>query len=167
MITTHWYAVETRPRAEYAALAEIAALGEFQTYCPQETRLRRTRKGRFVVQHPLMPSIVFVGSHVPPIVDVNSPDHPHPIFKLLKLPSVRALPRSPGGGVHPIRPAVVDGWRVNFVDHLRSREEAGEFDFTPRHPNDTKPIIQTIRGDLRELMTLARQTLFPDLARAA
>mgnify|MGYP002714623604 CR=1 FL=1 len=95
----YWYAVETRARAEQRAIAEIEALGEFQVYVPMETRLRRTRKGRVPVSHPLMPSIIFVGSTVPPIADVNSPDYPHPIFKLLKLSSVRALVRGAGGMV--------------------------------------------------------------------
>ncbi|MFN3930824.1 MAG: transcription termination/antitermination NusG family protein [Brevundimonas sp.] len=163
MSTTYWFAVETRPNREYAALAEIDALGEFETYCPQETRLRRTRKGRFVVQHPLMASIVFVGSKVPPIADINSPDHPHPIFKLLNLPAVRALPRSPGGGVHPIRPQIVDGWRVDFVDHLKKREAAGAFDFRPREKTEA-PQVKTLKGAFKDQLTEVMKAFYPDVA---
>lgn len=165
--TTYWFAVETRARAEHRAIAEIEALGEFQVYVPMETRLRRTRKGRVPVSHPLMSSIIFVGSTVPPIADVNSPDYPHPIFKLLKLPSVRALTRGAGGMVHPIQPITVDGWRQDFVENLRAREAAGEFDFTPRPPVEGQPRKVFKRGDLSDLMALARRTLFPDLALAA
>lgn len=165
--TTYWFAVETRARAEQRAIAEIEALGEFQVYVPMEKRLRRTRKGRVPVSHPLMPSIIFVGSTIPPIADVNSPDYPHPIFKLLKLSSVRALVRGAGGMVHPIQPITVDGWCQDFVENLRSREAAGEFDFTPRPPVEGQPRKVFKKGDLAELMAVARRTLFPDLTRAA
>lgn len=164
--TTYWFAVETRARAEHRALAEITALGGFEVYIPQETRIRRTRKGRFAVSHPLMPSIISVGSKVPPIADVTSPDYPHPIFALLKLPSVRALPRGAGGQVHPMRPVVVDGWRQDFVENLRAREAAGEFDFTPRAPVADQPRKTFKKGDLAELLALARRALFPNLRAA-
>ncbi len=163
MTTTHWFAVETRVRSEYAALADIKTLGEFETYCPQETRLRRTRKGRFVVQHPLMPGIIFVGSKVPPIVDVDSPDHPHPIFKLLNLPSVRSLPRSPGGQVHPLRPQVIDGWRVDFVEHLKQREAAGAFDNRPREKADVAK-AKTLTGAFKDQLTEVMKAFYPDVA---
>lgn len=165
MTTTYWFAVETRPRAEYAALNDIQAMG-LEAYLPQETRQRRTYKGKEVVRHPLMPGFVFVGSTTPPIVDAGSPDHPHPIFQVLKSKSVRGLVRSPGGGVHPIRPRIVDGWAVNFVDDLRAREAAGDFDFTPRQKPAAKA-RRFMKGSLKELMDFARQELFSPPAVAA
>lgn len=161
--TTYWFAVETRPNREYAALADIATLGQFETYLPQESRQRRTRKGRIDVHHPLMPGIIFVGSKVPPIVDVNSPDHPHPIFSLLNLPSVRSLPRSPGGQVHPLRPQVIDGWRVNFVEHLKQREAAGAFDFRPREKADA-PKVKTLKGAFKDQLAQVMKSFYPDVA---
>jgi hypothetical protein len=166
MKKTYWFAVETRARAEYVALADINAMDGLEAYVPQETRLRRTRKGRVVVQHPLIPSFIFVGSKTPPIVDASSPDHPHPIFQVLASRAVRALLRSPGGGVHPIRPRYVDGWPVDFVEDLRANEAAGAFDFTPRPKPEAGP-KRFQKGDLKELMAFAKNTLFPDREIAA
>lgn len=162
---TYWYAVETRVRSEYAALREISALG-FDCYLPQETRLKRTRKGRFVVQHPLMPGFLFVGTTVPPIIDVDSPDHPHPIFQVLNLPSVRNLVRGAGGGIHPLRPRVVDGWRVDFVEHLRSREEAGDFDNRPREKTEATK-ARTLTGAFKDQLAQVMATFYPDLTQKA
>lgn len=131
-MTTYWFAVQTRPRAEFAALADINAMPGLEAYLPRETRQRRTFRGKEVVYTPVMPGFVFVGSPIRPINDVNSPDHPHPIYSVLKSNAVRGLVRSAGGGVHPMRPLSVDGWRVDFVDYMRRREDAGDFDFTPR-----------------------------------
>ena len=162
MPKTYWYAVETRVRSEQAALREITALG-FDVYLPQETRLKRTRKGRVVVQHPLMPGFLFVGSKVPPIVDVDSPDHPHPIFEILKLQSVRDIVRGAGGGIHPIRPRIVDGWSVNFVEDLRQREAAGAFDFRPREKDETaKP--RSLTGAFKDQLAQVMKAFYPDLA---
>lgn len=61
MTTHNWFAVETRPRAELAALADIQTMG-LEAYVPQETRLRRTRRGKVVVQHPLLPGFIFVAA---------------------------------------------------------------------------------------------------------
>lgn len=120
-----WFAVETRPRAEYAALADLTAMG-FEVYLPQETRLRRTRKGRIPAQHPLMPGFLFVG------VQDRS------IFDVLRSRAVRSIVRSPGGGAHPIRPRIVSGQPFHFVEDMRTRETAGEFDSTPR----TAPLVK-------------------------
>lgn len=119
MTTDNWYAVETRPRRELAALADITAMG-LEAYVPQETRIRRTHKGKEVVQHPLMPGFIFVSAASDTIFDV------------LKSQAVRDIIRAPGGDAHPIRPKIVDGWPVHFVDEVRRREAAGDFDFTPR-----------------------------------
>lgn len=159
----NWFAIQTRPRAEQAALADIRMIDGLEAYLPQETRIRRTYKGKETVQHPLMAGFLFVGSTVPIIVDVNSPDHPHPIFQVLKSRAVRDIVRSPGGGVHPIRPMVVDGWRVDFIDHLKAQEAAGAFDYTPRAKPEAKA-KRFQKGDLKDLMAFAKNTLFPDLA---
>lgn len=162
MTTTYWFAVQTRSRAEYAALADINGMDGLEAYLPQETRQRRTHRGKEAVLHPLLPGFIFVGSSVPQIAAVASTDHPHPIFDVLKSKAVRGLVRSPGGGVHPIRPQVIDGWRVNFVDHLREREAAGAFDYTPRQKPEAKAALFQ-KGDLKELMAMASRALFPDL----
>nr|WP_313041054.1 transcription termination/antitermination NusG family protein [Brevundimonas diminuta] len=162
MTTIYWYAVQTRPRAEYAALADINSMTSLEAYLPQGTRQRRTYRGKETVEHPLMPGFIFVGSTVPPIIDAASPDHPHPIYGVLKSKAVRNLVRSPGGGVHPIRPQVIDGWRVNFIDYLRERESAGAFDYTPRQKPEAKH-AQFQKGDLKELMAMVSRALFPDL----
>lgn len=159
----YWYAVQTRPRAEYAALAEINGMPGLEAYLPQETRQRRTYKGKEPVHSPLMPGFIFVGSPVPPIMDAASPDHPHPIYAVLKSKSVRDLVRSPGGGAHPIRAQVIDGWRVNFVDYLRQREAAGDFDFIPRQNKATpaKPKTRSLKekGDWKAQVAAAKQHL--------
>lgn len=165
MTTTYWYAVETRVRSENAALREISAIEGLEAYLPQETRLKRTRKGRFVVQHPLMPGFLFVGAKVPPIVDVNSPDHPHPIFEVLKLQSVRAIVRGAGGGIQPIRPKIIDGWAVNFVDDLRQREAAGAFDFRPAAKPDVAE-VKTLTGAFKDQLAQVMKAFYPDLAPA-
>lgn len=126
MSTTHWYVVETRPRAEYAALTDIEAMMGLEVYLPQETRLRRTRKGKFVVQHPLLPGFLFVRATA------------RSIFDVMRSQAVRSIVRSPGGAAHPIRPRTVNGTAWDFVDEMRSRENAGEFDFTPKR----KPLIK-------------------------
>ena len=125
-MTKSWFAIETRPRAESAALADIQAMPDLEAYLPQETRLRRTRKGRFVVQHPLLPGFLFVRATAQTVFDV------------LKSKAVRSVVRSPGGAAHPIRPKLVDGKEWNVVDEMRARENAGEFDFTPKRT----PLIQ-------------------------
>lgn len=125
MTTDNWYAVETRPRRELAALADITAMG-LEAYVPQEIRLRRTRKGAVPVQHPLLPGFVFVRAA------------PRTIFDVLKSKAVRNVIRAPGGAAHPIRAKIVDGWPVHFVDEVRRREAAGDFDFTPRK----RPLIK-------------------------
>lgn len=163
-LKTYWFAVQTRPRAESAALADINSMSGLQAYLPQETRLRRTRKGRVTVQHPLMPGFIFVGSTTPPIVDAASPDHPHPIFQVLKSRAVRCLVRSGAGGVHPIRPQMIDGWRVEVVDYLRQREAAGAFDFRPPAPRT--PERKFMKGALKDQLTTVMARLFPDLAPA-
>ena len=137
----------------------------FDCYLPQETRLKRTRKGRFVVQHALMPGFLFVGSKVPPIVDVNSPDHPHPIFEILKLQSVRDIVRGAGGSIHPIRPRIVYGWPVNFVEDLRKREAAGAFDLRPREKNDTVN-VRSLTGAFKDQLAQVMKTFYPDVAAA-
>jgi hypothetical protein len=60
------------------------------------------------------------------------------IFDVLRSRAVRGIVRAPGGGAHPIRPKLVGGTLWHFVDELRSRENAGEFDFTPRQ----KPLVK-------------------------
>lgn len=126
MTTTNWFAVETRPRAELAAQADINAMG-LEAYVPQETRLRRTRRGKVIVQHPLLPGFIFVCAET--VQDV---------FRVLGSKSVRNVVRAPGGAAHPIRPKIVDGSPWHFVDEMRAREEAGDFDFTPRR----KPLVK-------------------------
>lgn len=116
MTTQNWFAVETRPRAELAALADIQAMG-LEAYVPQETRLRRTRKGKVVVQHPLLPGFIFVAA-----------ESAQDVFRTLGSKAVRNVVRAPGGGAHPIRPKMVDGSPWHFVDEMRAREAAGDFD---------------------------------------
>jgi len=125
MPTDKWFAVQTRPRAEMTAMADITAMG-LEAYVPQETRIRRTHKGKETVQHPLLPGFVFVCAKS------------RSIFDVLKSRAVRDIVRSPGGDAHPIRPKIIDGWPVHFVDEMRAREAAGDFDFTPRRKHLTK-----------------------------
>ena len=124
--STNWFVVRTTPRGELAALADIQAMEGLEAYLPQETRLRRTRKGKVVVHHPLLPGFLFVGTQG------------RSIFDALRSKSVRGIIRSPGGAAHPIRSKIVNGTAWNFVDELKSREIAGEFDFTPKH----KPLVE-------------------------
>ena len=126
MNSTNWFVVQTTPRGELAALADIQAMDGLEAYLPQETRLRRTRKGKVVVQHPLLPGFLFVGTRT------------RSIFDTLRSKSVRGIIRSPGGAAHPIRSKTVNGTAWNFVDELRSRENAGEFDFTPKN----RPLVE-------------------------
>lgn len=134
MDTTTWFAVETRPRAESAALANINSLDGFEAYAPQETRIRRTPKGKLTVQHPLMPGIIFVSTKT------------RPIFDVLKCLAVRDIMRTPcTGAPHALRPKTVNGTTWHFVDELRARENAGEFDYTPRR----KPLVKG--GEVRVL----------------
>lgn len=148
MTTTYWFAVETRPRAEFAALADINAMPGLEAYFPRETRQRRTMRGKETVFHPVMPGFVFVGSPIRPTADVSSPDHPHPIYGVLKSKAVRGLVRSAGGGAQPMQPLSVQGWRVDFVDFMREREAAGDFDFTPRQKKTapSKPLTRSLKG---------------------
>lgn len=133
MPTASWFAIETRPRAEYAALADLEAMDGIDVYLPQETRLRRTRKGKFVVQHPLLPGFLFVNATG------------RSIFDVLRSKAVRGIVRAPGGAAHPIRPRVINGTPWHFVDEMRARENAGEFDFTPK----LKPLVEG--GNVRVL----------------
>lgn len=126
MNSTNWFVVQTTPRGELAALADIQAVDALEAYLPQETRLRRTRKGKVVVQHPLLPGFLFVGTQT------------RSIFDTLRSKSVRGIIRSPGGAAHPIRSKTVNGTAWNFVDELKSRENAGEFDFTPKN----RPLVE-------------------------
>lgn len=126
MDNLNWFAIQTRPRAEFAALADIQAMDGLEAYLPQETRQRRTRKGKETVRHPLMPGILFVGCKA------------RSIFDVLRSRAVRDIIRAPGGEARPIRPKMVDGSPWHIVDELRQREEAGDFDFTPRR----KPLVK-------------------------
>lgn len=151
MTTCNWFAVETRPRAELAALADIQAMG-LEAYVPQETRLRRTRKGKVVVQHPLLPGFIFVAAETA-----------QDVFRTLDSKAVRNVVRAPGGAAHPIRPKIVDGSPWHFVDEMRVREAAGDFDYTPRQKPQA-PAKRWSAGGLKELMAQAKSVLFPDLA---
>lgn len=143
MTTTNWYAIETRPRAEYAALADINSMPGLEAYLPQETRFRRTRKGQFSVEHPLLPGFMFVGCQP----EASRPDGHPLIFNVLHSKAVRSIIRSPGGGVHPIRPKVVRGTSWHFVNELRSRETAGQFDYTrEREPLAEGAVVRVISG---------------------
>nr|WP_312165619.1 transcription termination/antitermination NusG family protein [Brevundimonas diminuta] len=153
MTTHNWFAVETRPRAELAALADIQAMG-LEAYVPQETRLRRTRKGKVVVQHPLLPGFIFVAA-----------ESAQDVFRTLGSKAVRNIVRAPGCAAHPIRPKIVNGWPVHFVDEMRAREAAGDFDYTPR-PKPQAVEKRWSAGGLKELMAQARSVLFPDLSPA-
>lgn len=146
--TTYWFAVETRARGEFAALADINAMPGLEAYLPRETRQRRTFRGKETVYYPVMPGFIFVGSPIRPIADVSSPEHPHPIYNVLKSKSVRGLVRSAGGGAQPMQPLSVHGWRVDFVDYMREREEAGDFDFTPRQKKaaPSKPKTRSLKA---------------------
>lgn len=155
MTTTNWFAVQTRPRAELTALADITALG-LEAYVPQETRIRRTRKGKEVVQHPLMPGFIFV-------LCAKSRE----IADALKSHAVRDVLRNPDGEPHPIRPKIVDGSSWHFVDEMRAREQAGDFDFTPRQKAPKNPDKRFAKGGLKELMAFARAELFPEREPAA
>lgn len=126
MNSTNWFVLQTTPRGELAALAVIQAMDGLEAYLPWETRLRRTRKGKVVVHHPLLPGFLPVGTQ------------DRSIFDALLSKSVRGIIRSPGGVAHPIRSKIVNGTAWNFVDELKSREIAGEFDFTPKH----KPLVE-------------------------
>ena len=125
MTTANWFPVETRPRAELTAQTDITSMG-LEAYVPQEIRLRRTRRGAVPVQHTLMPGFVFVRAA------------PSAIFDVLKSKAVRNVIRAPGGAALPIRAKIVDGWPVHFVDEMRRREAAGDFDFTPKR----KPLVK-------------------------
>lgn len=146
MPTDSWFAVETRPRAEMTAMADINAMG-LEAYVPQETRIRRTHKGKEVVQHPLLPGFVFVCAKS------------RSIFEVLKSRAVRNVVRSPGGNAHPIRPKIVDGSPRHFVDEMRAREAAGDFDFTPRK----KPAMRRpdfLKGAFKDQLAAIRIALF-------
>lgn len=79
-----------------------------------------------VAQHPLLPGFLFVGTQG------------RSVFNAMRSKAVRGIIRSTGPAAHPIRPKIVNGTAWNFVDELKSREIAGEFDFTPKH----KPLVK-------------------------
>jgi len=147
MTTITWFAIETRPRGEYAALHDLQTMTDLDIYLPQEIRQRRTRKGKEKVRHPLMPGILFVGC-----ID------PADIWAATRSGAVRRIIRSATGEALPIRPQVIDGWRVNIVDHLRAREAAGDFDFTPRQKAPRKPGF--LKGTFRDQLAAVRNALF-------
>ncbi len=110
-----WYAVRCRGGAERKAADGLREMG-FDVYTPMETRFRRDPKTRQAVnvEHPLIPSYLFVGVKTwgPRIYEVQSVE---PVHDVVRYASREAA---------PIRP--------RFVDELRARQAAGEFDFTPK-----------------------------------
>lgn len=145
--TKNWFAVETRVRAEYAAVADINAMDGLEAYLPEETRKRQTRKGERIVQHPLLPGFMFVSCDP----DAERPDGRPLILDVLRSKAVRSIVRSPGGGIHPIRPKMVRGTAWHFVDELRARENAGQFDYTrDREPLEEGSVVRVINGAFKD-----------------
>lgn len=106
-----WYALTTRPQGERAAVDALRDR-RFDTYIPQETRLRRTAKGPKPVDTPLLPGLIFVG--------VKSWQELHPIYGIPSIVGIVSLCGKP----HPIPGA--------FVYHLLACQASGDFDHTPR-----------------------------------
>jgi transcription antitermination factor NusG len=106
-----WYVFRTRPQAEVRSRDRLREMG-YTTFLAMEKRLRRTRKGKEAVEHPLVPSYLFAA--VGP---------GQSLYDALAVDGVADVLRV-GGNAHPIPAA--------FVYDLQARQMAGEFDHTPK-----------------------------------
>ncbi|WP_332657348.1 transcription termination/antitermination protein NusG [Brevundimonas sp.] len=134
-MTQIWYAARTEGRGEKAAAEAIREL-KLDVFLPCETRLRRTRKGKERIEHPLLPGYLFVGTN---------PDALGDIYAVAKLSHVVDVVRLRSGTAAEI-PA-------SFVNGLRAAVEAGDFDFTPkRKPLSIGCDVRLLTGPFKDMI---------------
>lgn len=126
-----WYAFRTAARAEARASEHLRERG-FDHHLPMETRWHRTRKGREPKDRPFIPGYVFVAIR---------PDQS--VYAALQAEGVQAV-LGFGGEARPIS--------AGFVNELKMRQVAGEFDRTSSKRFRLKPgdSARVLNGPFRD-----------------